>query len=105
MDPDLRKSLCCIRRDHLFQKYCSIHPHVKDKSKKEVDFLTLKGNDPEFLIEVKTSDSDLSDSLSHFAKLLRPARNLQLVQNIKRELEMKGTEILEAANWLATLES
>jgi len=106
----LENAIACalLKRQHFLEdtkgaKY-GLH-YVKNKSKKEVDFLTLKEKVPEFLIEVKTSDTDPSDSLSHYASLLKPFRTIQLVRNIKRELEFQGIEVLDAANWLATLEN
>lgn len=40
--------------------------YLRDKQKREVDFLVVKDQKPWFLVEVKTSDTRLSPSLAHF---------------------------------------
>ncbi len=42
--------------------------YLRDKLKREVDFLVVRDRKPWFLVEVKTSDTRLSDSLGHFQK-------------------------------------
>jgi uncharacterized protein len=40
--------------------------YLRDKQKREVDFLVVKDDHPWFLVEAKTSDSRLSPALAHF---------------------------------------
>ncbi|HNX32686.1 MAG TPA: ATP-binding protein [Holophaga sp.] len=40
--------------------------YLRDKQKREVDFLVVKDQKPWFLVEVKTSETRLSPSLAHF---------------------------------------
>jgi predicted AAA+ superfamily ATPase len=40
--------------------------YLRDKLKREVDFLVVRDRKPWFLVEVKTGDTRLSDSLAHF---------------------------------------
>ncbi len=42
--------------------------YLRDKLKREVDFLIVRDRKPWFLVEVKMSDTKLSDSLGHFQK-------------------------------------
>lgn len=40
--------------------------YLRDKQKREVDFLVVRNQQPWFLVEVKTSDTRLSPALAHF---------------------------------------
>jgi predicted AAA+ superfamily ATPase len=40
--------------------------YLRDKDKREVDFLVVRGGKPWFLVEVKSSDTSLSPALAHF---------------------------------------
>lgn len=40
--------------------------YLRDKQKREVDFLVVRNRQPWFLVEVKTSDTRLSPALAHF---------------------------------------
>ena len=42
--------------------------YLRDKSKREVDFVVAKDGKPWFLVEAKKSDMRLSDSLEHFQR-------------------------------------
>ncbi len=52
---------------------------IRDKEKREVDFLVTRGGRPFLLVEAKHGDSAPSAALVHFARQLRPARAIQLV--------------------------
>lgn len=43
--------------------------YLRDREKREVDFLTVTDGKPEYMIEVKSSESDLSSSLRYFSLL------------------------------------
>jgi len=44
---------------------------IRDKLKREVDFLVVKDNEPYFMVEVKSSgNQDLSPNLKHFSTVL-----------------------------------
>lgn len=52
---------------------------LRDKAKREVDFLVSRNGSPWFITEVKSSGSGgLSPSLNHFNSLLRPEHSFQL---------------------------
>ena len=54
--------------------------YVRDKDKREVDFLVTKNREPWLLVEVKkSSGAGLSSSLKYFSKLLRVPHAFQAV--------------------------
>jgi predicted AAA+ superfamily ATPase len=62
----------------------SLH-YLKDKEKREVDFLVAKDGEPWFLVEVKTSDESLSKSLFYYQKEKRAPHAFQLVFDMDYE--------------------
>lgn len=76
--------------------------YVRDKEKREVDFLTVVDGKIHDLVEVKLSDDKLSPHLSYFAERLKPATATQVVLNLKRDLSVKGISIRKAVEWLQT---
>ena len=78
--------------------------YLRDKNKKEVDFLISKSNQPFCMIEVKSSQEALSDGMRLFAKKFPSIQKIQLVFRLKREKTFPGgEEIRKAAPWLAGL--
>lgn len=55
--------------------------YVRDKEKREVDFLITERRRPMLLVEAKLSGDDISPSLSYFYERLRPRFAMQLVRN------------------------
>jgi predicted AAA+ superfamily ATPase len=53
--------------------------YVRDKQKREVDFLVVKNRKPWFLVEVKMTETSLSPSLAHFQAQISAAHAFQLV--------------------------
>lgn len=53
--------------------------YLRDKLKREVDFLIIRDRKPWCLIEVKTSDTKLSDALSHFQRETKAKHAFQAV--------------------------
>lgn len=82
---------------------CSLQ-YVRDKEKREVDFLTVRDGSPEYLIETKVSEPDIAH-LKHFSGFLNKAKPILLVKEIKRELQLKGIQIKKASHWLRDLEA
>ncbi len=60
--------------------------YLRDKLKREVDFLVVRNRKPWFLVEVKTSDQRLSESLSHFQKETHALHAFQIVMNMPEVL-------------------
>src|SRR5437588_8192195 len=56
--------------------------YLRDKQKREVDFLVVKDHKPWFLVEVKLSETSLSPSLAHFQAQTKAAHAFQLVVNL-----------------------
>jgi predicted AAA+ superfamily ATPase len=53
--------------------------YVRDKQKREVDFLVVRNRKPWFLVEVKMTETNLSPSLAHFQAQTKAAHAFQLV--------------------------
>lgn len=79
--------------------------YVRDQQHREVDFLSVLDRKPEFLIEAKVSDSNLSSHLAFFAERIPGARPVQLVQNEVRPAQIGRVEIRSSAEWLTALEA
>lgn len=79
--------------------------YIRDREKREVDFLTVIDNKPEYLIEVKSSDEEFSSSLRYFSERIPVVTALQLVQNLHAPRTHRVGSIENAAHWLAGLEA
>jgi uncharacterized protein len=53
--------------------------YLRDKLKREVDFLVVRDRKPWFLVEVKTGDTRLSNSLAHFQRETKAKHAFQAV--------------------------
>lgn len=58
---------------------------LRDKEKREVDFLVTKNEEPWFLVEVKNSEGPLSPSLAYFQKQIHAKHAFQVVINAEYE--------------------
>jgi predicted AAA+ superfamily ATPase len=56
--------------------------YLRDKQKREVDFLVVRDRKPWFLVEVKLSDTTLSPSLGHFQAQIGAPHAFQTVVNL-----------------------
>lgn len=79
--------------------------YLRDRERREVDFLTVSDNVPELMIEVKSSDDTFSKSLRYFAERLKPVTAIQLVSKLSKPMTNKFGSIQNAATWLAGLEA
>ncbi|PIS28716.1 hypothetical protein COT42_07225 [Candidatus Saganbacteria bacterium CG08_land_8_20_14_0_20_45_16] len=77
--------------------------YVRDKEKREVDFLIEIDHRLEHLIEVKVSDTNLASSLAYFQQKLNPRQSIQLVQTATRVKTVGKINIVPAGEWLADL--
>ena len=59
--------------------------YLRDKMKREVDFLVVRDRKPWFLVEVKLSDTKLSPSLAYFQAQTKAAHAFQVVINLPYE--------------------
>jgi predicted AAA+ superfamily ATPase len=83
---------------------CALH-YLRDKEKREVDFLTVRDGQPQWLIETKISSEETS-ALKHFSGFLaKKTEPILLVKNLKRELFLESVKVKKAGEWLAALEA
>ncbi len=109
-DPGARfeNAVACalLKRLHFLEdtagEKCSLH-YVRDKEKREVDFLTVREGKPELLIETKWSKPDIAH-LKHFSSILGKAKPILLAKELKRELQLNGVQVKKASQWLQKLE-
>lgn len=59
--------------------------YLRDKLKREVDFLVVRDRKPWFLVEVKATDTKLSPSLALFQKQTKAAQAFQVVMDLPFE--------------------
>lgn len=74
--------------------------YLRDKQKREVDFVVTKNRRVEKLVEVKKSDDAIGLGLRYYHEKLRPKETLQLVLQLDRPQERNGIKILPLGNWL-----
>lgn len=56
--------------------------YVRDKAGREVDFLIIQSNKPWLLVEVKNSDTQVSDALRYYQEQLKAPHALQVVVDL-----------------------
>jgi uncharacterized protein len=59
--------------------------YLRDKQKREVDFLVVRDRKPWFLVECKVSDAQLSPALDHFQKQIKAPHAFQAVMQLPYE--------------------
>lgn len=59
--------------------------YLRDKLRREVDFLVVRDRKPWFLVEVKTADSALSPPLAHFQAQTKAPHAFQMVMDLPYE--------------------
>ena len=59
--------------------------YLRDKQKREVDFLVVRNRQPWFLVEVKLAETDLSPALRHFQDQTKAAHAFQIVIDLPYE--------------------
>jgi len=81
---------------------CALY-YVRDKEKREVDFLTMRDGATEWLVETKVADTEIV-SLRHFSGYFsKNTKPFLLVKNLKRELFLDGISVKKASDWLQSL--
>ena len=78
---------------------------VRDKEKREVDFLILRDSAPWLLVECKSTNKTPSPALFRFAQLLKPTHAVQLVSidPYDRSYPELGVRVLSYERFLAAL--
>lgn len=81
--------------------------YVRDKQKREVDFLVVKDRKPWFLVEVKMSDKTPSPGLGYFQTQTNAQHAIQVVMNLPYEqadcFRLHGPVVVPAKTFLSQL--
>lgn len=100
---------CALLKHNHFKEDCygekrNLH-YLRNKEKREIDFLLTKDNKPIQMIEVKWKEDKLSPHFDFFAKdISLPVKKIQVVKDLEREKTTAGGhEIRRASNWLKSL--
>ena len=93
-----------LKRLHFMEDYygvtASLH-YLRDKDGREVDFVTVIDGKIFELLEVKTSDSQISSALRYYTKLLQPQKSVQLVGNLTRPYDDNGISVRNPMDYFA----
>ncbi len=76
--------------------------YVRDKEKREIDFLTVVDGIPTQLVEVKLSETQPARSSHHLSEKLKVPMT-QIVLHLKRALSLERIQVQPAADFLARL--
>lgn len=79
--------------------------YLRDKRKREIDFVIEENNQLTHLIEVKKSDDQFNPHLHYFSEKLKPKQALQLVLDLKREKDFESHKIRRLGSFLFSLET
>lgn len=98
---------CCLLKHVQFRKDSAGENwdlfYLRDKEKREVDFVVTFNRRVHRLIEVKKSETDISASLRYYTDRLQPRESIQLVHKLDRGREKAGVKILPLGKWLENL--
>ena len=76
--------------------------YIRDKEGREIDFVILKDGIIEELIEVKSSDDNISRSLHYYAERLRPKAATQIVASLKRPYSRGKISVIDPLSYFST---
>jgi predicted AAA+ superfamily ATPase len=80
--------------------------YVRDREKREVDFLITERRKPYALVEAKLSARDVDSSLMYFAERLKPRYSVQVVRNpegFKSTMTTSGVILTPASEFLSLI--
>ena len=80
----------------------SLH-YIRTKDGKEVDFAIAQKDALTHFIEVKLSDSAISENLKYFKERYSQINAVQLVHNIRHDKEINNIGVVQAGAWLSQL--
>lgn len=81
----------------------SLH-YLRDKEKREVDFLAVVDQKPVLMVEVKWGDDSFSPSLAHFHRFLPKTKAVQVVHQLKRRKSSGALDMLACDEFLAGMD-
>ena len=100
---------CVLLKYNHFREDCygekrNFH-YLRNKEKREIDFLLTKENKPIKMIEAKWKDDKLTPHFDFFARDISvPVKKIQVVRDLEKEKTTgAGHEIRRAAGWLKSL--
>ncbi len=98
---------CCLMRELHFHEdltgsKVSLN-FLRDKEKREVDFLTVVDGKPLQMIEVKYSDQNFDGNIFHFLKFFKNVTAYQLLCNLERKKMKSGIRLMSASEFLKNL--
>ncbi len=76
---------------------------IRDKEKREIDFVVTVNRAMTTLIEVKVGDDQPSPSLRYYKSKLGVIDAVQIVKNLDRSRTVDGVQVENAARWLSQL--
>jgi uncharacterized protein len=76
---------------------------LRDKEKREVDFVITEKSKPIQLIETKLSDSNLSKNLLYYSERFKNTESIQLVKNLDKNKNVSNIKIKKADSFLLNL--
>lgn len=82
----------------------SLH-YIRTKEGKEIDFALAQNNVLTHFIEVKLSDNNISGNLKYFKDKYSEVNAVQLVHNIRHDINVNNISIVQAGMWLAKLDA
>jgi uncharacterized protein len=82
---------------YLYQIY-----YIRDREKREVDFLVTKDSTPIILIEVKVSEQNPSPSLNYFGNKLNIKEKYQLSLDCERKKDIGGVICMTVSDYFTT---
>ena len=98
---------CCLLKHIQFKKDATGENwglfYLRDKEKREVDFVVTLNRRVHWLIEVKKSDDAIGNGLKYYTRRLKPKESIQLVLHLDRAREKSGIKILPLGEWLDAL--
>ena len=78
---------------------------IRDKEKREVDFLIIRDKKPFLLLECKSQSKNLSPSLVHYSNILKTPFNIQLIEtkNYDRKYKFQNIRVLSYEKFCSSL--
>ena len=73
--------------------------YIRDKEGREVDFVILKEEKIQELIEVKFSDDKISRHLRYYAEKLNPPKATQIVANLKHSYSSGKINVVDPVTY------
>jgi diaminopimelate epimerase len=77
--------------------------YVRDKERREVDFLITEGRKPWMLIETRVADHQISPALRYYRRQMKVPHAIQVVKSIDASYSSDGIAVVLAHDFLALI--